>query len=95
MEPKLPDLDLLKEMHHFPEMFTFKIIGDHHSEFAPDILNHIVAAVGPTREIEHSVRMSAQGNHAAVTVQVMCNTADEVHGVYAELLKVRGVRALF
>ena len=95
IETKLPDIDLLKEMHNFPEMFTFKVIGDHHAEFAADILNHVVAAIGPSRELVHSVRMSAQGNHAAVTVQVMCNTADEVHGVYEELMKVRGLRALF
>lgn len=95
MEPKLPDLELLKEMHQFPEMFTFKVIGDHHVEFAADILNHVVAAVGAERELVHSVRMSAQGKHSAVTVQVMCHTADEVHGVYAELMKVRGLRALF
>lgn len=94
-EPKLPDINLLKEMHQFPEVFTFKVIGDFHDEFAADILNHVVAALGPTRDIEHSVRMSAQGKHASVTVQVLCNTADEVHGVYAELLKIRGLRALF
>lgn len=95
IDTKLPDLELLKEMHEFPEMFTFKAIGDHHAEFAADILNHVVAAIGPSRELVHSVRLSAQGNHAAVTVQVLLNTADEVHGVYEELLKVRGLRALF
>ncbi len=95
MEPKLPDINLLKETHDFPLMFTFKVIGDHHAEFATDILNKAVAAVGPSREITHTVRMSANGNHAAVTIKVMCHTADEVHGVYTELLKVTGLRALF
>lgn len=95
MEPKLPDLELLKEMHEFPLMFTFKAIGDHHAEFATDILNRAIAAIGAHREIIHSIRMSASGNHAAITLKVMCHTADEVHGVYAELLKVAGLRALF
>lgn len=94
-EPKLPNLDLIEETHTFPTMFTFKVIGDHHDEFIADVLNHATCAVGRHRELEHSVRRSAAGNHTSISLKVMCHTAHEVHGVYVELLKIKGLRALF
>jgi putative lipoic acid-binding regulatory protein len=94
-KPKLPDIDLLNEIHQFPLMFLFKAIGDYHDEFTADILNQAIQAVGPSRAMEHSTRMSSKGNHVSVSLSVMCHTAHEVHGVYECLLKVRGLRALF
>ncbi|MCX6123616.1 MAG: DUF493 domain-containing protein [Proteobacteria bacterium] len=93
--PKLPDLALLNEIHQFPTMFTFKVVGDHHEDFLTDVLNQVLIAVGDTRVIEHSVRLSAKGSHAAVSLNVHCLTADEVHVVYTRLLKVQGLRTLF
>jgi uncharacterized protein len=94
-KPELPNLKLIEEMHQFPTMFTFKAIGDQHPDFLSDVLNRATQAIGPTRSIEHSIRISSGGNHAAVTLKVHCETAHEVHGVYEELLKVAGLRALF
>lgn len=95
LSPKLPDIELLKEMHEFPTMFVFKAIGDFHDDFASDILNQVVFAVGSSREVEHTLRMSAAGNHASVSLKVMCHTPHDVHAVYAALLLVKGLRALF
>ncbi len=94
-EPKLPSLKLIEELHEFPTMFTFKAIGDQHPDFLSDVLNHAIQAIGSSRAIEHTIRLSSGGNHAAVSLKVHCETAHEVHGVYVELLKVSGLKALF
>jgi putative lipoic acid-binding regulatory protein len=76
-------------------MFTFKAIGDHHDEFLAEVLNQVITTLGDTRNLQHSVRMYAAGNHAAVSINIHCLSAEEVHGVYLALLKVEGLRALF
>ncbi len=94
-KPHLPSLELIRELHSFPTMFTFKVIGDHHDEFVSDVLNRVIQALGANRKVEHSLRMSSAGNHASVSLNVHCETEHEVHGVYVELLKIEGLRALF
>ncbi|MCX6118570.1 MAG: DUF493 domain-containing protein [Proteobacteria bacterium] len=94
-KPALPNIDLIKELHSFPTMFTFKVIGDHHDEFVSDVLNRTTGAIGASRKIEHSMRLSSGGNHSAISLSVHCSTAEEVLVVYSELLKVSGLRALF
>ncbi len=92
---QLPSVEVLEATHQFPLDFTFKIIGDSHPEFVSDVLNHAVAAIGPARTVEHSVRQSASGKHTSVTLKARCHTAHEVQGIYTELLKITGLRALF
>lgn len=94
-KPTLPDLKLIESMHEFPTMFSFKAIGDYHAEFTADVLSRVTAAIGLSRKIEHTVRMSSAGSHISVTILAECLNAEEVHLVYEELLKVNGLRALF
>jgi uncharacterized protein len=95
IQPKLPSLELIQEMHSFPTMFTFKVIGDHHESFTTAVLNLTSQAVGPERTIEHTIKMSSQGNHISISLKVSCHSAQDVHSVYEGLLKVPGIRALF
>jgi putative lipoic acid-binding regulatory protein len=95
MTPQLPSLELIESIHKFPGDFTFKIIGDSRSDFAADALNAALAALGRDRDVQHSSRQSAAGNHTSVTLSVPVKNGSEVHAVYQELLKIPGVRALF
>jgi len=95
MTAQLPNLELIEATHRFPCSFTFKVIGDSRSGFTEDALNLIVTALGEDRELSHTSRNSATGIHTAITISVHLKNADEVHAVYAELLKLTGLRALF
>lgn len=95
MTAQLPNLELIEATHRFPCSFTFKVIGDSRTDFTEDALNLVVASLGEDRELSHTSRNSATGIHTAITISVHLKNADEVHAVYAELLKLTGLRALF
>jgi len=95
MTPKLPSINLLESTHKFPCVFTFKVIGDARSDLTRDTLHSASAALGQDRDLKHSIRQSAAGNHTAITLSVPVHSALEVHAVYHELLKIPGIRALF
>jgi|688.fasta_scaffold93371_3 putative lipoic acid-binding regulatory protein len=95
MSPQLPSIELIESIHKFPGEFTFKVIGDSRPDFAADALNSAFVALGQDRNVQHSARQSAAGNHTAVTLSVPVKNGEEVHAVYQELLKIPGVRALF
>jgi putative lipoic acid-binding regulatory protein len=95
MTPQLPNIELIKSQHKFPGLYTFKVIGDNREDFIADALTLAMNAIGEDRECSHTARESAAGNHVAVTLSIAFNSAEEVHRVYENLLKLKGIRALF
>jgi putative lipoic acid-binding regulatory protein len=94
-EPKLPALELLKEHHTFPGPFTFKIIMDEHANAESDVRNQLENVVPASRIFSQIGRRSSKGNHVSFSVILNADSAEEVHSVYRELLKLKGLRALF
>jgi putative lipoic acid-binding regulatory protein len=95
MSSQLPSLELLESMHTFPGPFIFKIIGNQRNDFLADALLLATGAIGEQRPSNHSIRISSGGQHIAVTLSIHLKTASEVHLIYANLLKLPGLKALF
>ena len=66
-----------------------------HVDFVADALNLCMSALKEDREFTHSSRVSAAGNHIALTLTIHVESASEVHAVYEKLLTMTGLRALF
>ena len=96
MKPHLPNIELIESQHKFPGTYLFKIIGDNYENFVTDALTLTLDALkDQDRACSHSSRLSAAGNHIALTLSVEVETAQEVHAIYEKLLELKGVRALF
>jgi putative lipoic acid-binding regulatory protein len=95
MTPQLPSLELIESQHSFPGPYIFKVIGDHREDFVADALSLALNSLGDDRDFQHSTRPSKSGQHLALTLSLTLNSAAEVHGVYENLLKLNGLRALF
>lgn len=77
--------DKLEEGYSWPSLYMFKFI-------VPKGKEDEVAKLFPKHEIKS--RESTQGNYISITVQLMCNTSDEIIGIYENAHKIEGLIAL-
>lgn len=88
---KLPPLELLQKTHKFPGPYLFKVVGDVASHFE----SRVVAAVREELQLPsdpaHTSRESASGQHCAVTIEVICDSAEQVLRVYHRLSTLPGL----
>lgn len=90
----LPPLELLKSVHSFPGPYTFKIITQNTPAVQTAVVGEIQKALGLASPPTFSSRTSENGNHAALTVEITLQKAEDVHTVYEALHKVSGVLML-
>ncbi len=90
----LPPLELLKEVHDFPGLYTFKAIGGPEDIFLGSVLKRLAEVLGESGRFQHAVRESAKGKYQAVTLEVRVDSAERVHEIYHSLITVPGLRML-
>jgi putative lipoic acid-binding regulatory protein len=79
----------------FPCTFCFKAVGTAGDDFASAMLERVARALGrDVRDDEHSVRQSAQGNYASVTLKLYVISGDEVYSVYDAIREDERVKFL-
>uniref|UniRef100_A0A6T6NA82 DUF493 domain-containing protein n=1 Tax=Rhodosorus marinus TaxID=101924 RepID=A0A6T6NA82_9RHOD len=75
---------LIGELVDFPCVFTFKIIGKNEGDFVADILDSVSTCVNIQQEkLKHSFR--DKGSYRSITLDVPCNSADQVYSIYAAI----------
>ena len=75
----------LEEGYSWPSLYMFKFI-------VPRGKEDQVAKLFPKHEVK--ARESNQGNYISITVQLMCNSSDEIISIYEEAHKIEGLIAL-
>jgi putative lipoic acid-binding regulatory protein len=88
---ELPSIELLKNTHHFPCAYMFKVIGRPDNGFVA----RVVAVVREELAIEidppYTFRQTAAGRHVSVTVEPHIQTVDQVLAVYRRLRLTEGL----
>lgn len=90
----LPPLELLESTHSFPCRYVFKVIGHNSQEFVDANRSVAVSIVGDHDHVQLTYRVSAQGNHGSVTLDVFVTGADQILAIYTALKDVPGLRML-
>ena len=94
MTTRQSSLDALKQVHHFPGPYIFKVIGENSPEFLANVVQVTVWVLGPRTQPAVSVRHSSGGKHQSITLKVRVPTAEGVLDVYEGLGTLAGVRFL-
>ncbi len=92
---KLPPLELLKATHAFPGPYTFKVIGVAKDFFVARVVAAVREAMMYTTDPPYEERESVGGKHVAVTIELVMESAEQVHAVYERLMGVPGLLVMF
>jgi putative lipoic acid-binding regulatory protein len=87
-------IELLERTHAFPCYFTIKAIGSAADDFEGRIVRAAREALRRVVDMTHTVRVTPNGGHVAVTLEVHVETADEVIELYRAVQVERGLRFL-
>ena len=93
MEPHPTD-DLLESVHAFPGPYQIKAIGAAENDFPARVLAAVLRELAGPGEVEHSVRETKGGRHAAVTLDLSVQSAEQVRAIYARIREVEGLAML-
>lgn len=76
----------IHELVQFPCEFCFKAVGTSSGGFVATLLDRVGVVLGrAVTESEHSVRESARGTYASVTLRLWVTSGDEVYSIYAAM----------
>ena len=91
----MPDenfIRLLNDNHSFPEMMTFKVIGTNSPEFVAAVLLVVREVLRVHFEPRHTLRVTPNQRHVAITIQVTAGSAELLALTYERLAKVEGTK---
>ncbi len=87
----IPNQDLLTELHAFPGTYRIKAIGAAGGGFVERVVEAAASELAGPGEVDHSVRETASGRHAAVTLDLTVQTPEQVQAIYARLRELEGL----
>ncbi len=90
-----PSEDLLESSHSFPGTYQIKAIGNTDNNFVHRVVEAVSAELATPSELEHSVRVTPNGRHVSLTLEMNVQTAEQVRAIYARLRDVEGITLLF
>lgn len=90
-----PSADLLESTHPFPGTYQIKAIGAADDDFVGRVVEAAASELATPSELDHSVRMTPNGKHVSLTLDVTVQNAEQVRAIYAKLREVKGVTLLF
>ena len=91
----VPSEDLLESTHPFPGTYQIKAIGASDDDFVGRVVEAAASELATPSELDHSVRMTPNGRHVSLTLDITVQSADQVRAIYAKLRDVKGVTLLF
>ena len=68
-----PSAELLESSHVFPGVYHFKAIGTSANDFERRVVEAVVAELATASDLKYSVRTTAGGRHASLTLEVMAD----------------------
>ena len=90
-----PSEDLLESTHPFPGTYQIKAIGIVDDDFVGRVVEAATSELATPSELDHSVRITPNGRHVSLTLEMNVQSADQVRAIYAKLRDVKGVTLLF
>jgi putative lipoic acid-binding regulatory protein len=87
----LPSAELLESQHTFPCTWTFKVIGYADSNFTARVVSAAREELRMDNDPPYSLRSTTHGRHVAVTLEPVCQSAQQVLAVYARLSGMDGL----
>ena len=91
----VPSQDLLESTHPFPGTYQIKAIGAADDDFVGRVVAAAASELATPGELDHSVRVTPNGKHVSLTLEMNVQNADQVRAIYAKLRNVKGVTLLF
>lgn len=79
---RYPEAAFIDGVHDFPGPYTFKVFGTHATEFVDAVREAAEDTAGASSRVELSVRPSAKGNYACITVTAHLDSAQHVQALY-------------
>lgn len=89
-----PSVELLESVHSFPGAYQIKAIGLAEDDFAGRVVAAALEVLSGPSELDATVRTTQGGRHAAVTLDVTVQTAEQVRELYARIEQVQGLVVL-
>lgn len=89
-----PSEELLESHHAFPGTFVIKAIGSVEDDFPGRVVAAALEELAGPSELDFSVRETKGGRHAAVTLDITVQTAEQVRAIYARIREVSGLTIL-
>ena len=87
----LPSVDILESNHEFPCAYTFKVIGVSDGVFT----GRVISAVRDELKLEvdppFRFRTTKNGKHIAITLEPVCDSAQQVIAIYSRLTGMDGI----
>jgi putative lipoic acid-binding regulatory protein len=90
-----PSEDLLESNHPFPGTYQIKAIGTSENDFVARVVEAVVSELATPSELDHSVRVTPNGRHVSLTLEMNVQSADQVRAIYARIRDVKGLTLLF
>lgn len=90
----LPTIASLEATHSFPCHYTIKVIGANTDAFEASAVGAAGAISGYPDALRSSSRVSSQGSHRSITLEVYVQTAHQVQALYVGLSELEGLRLL-
>ncbi len=90
-----PSEDLLESSHPFPGTYQIKAIGMAEDDFVARVVEAAASELATPGELDHSVRVTPNGKHVSLTLEMNVQSAEQVRAIYARLREVKGITLLF
>ena len=90
-----PSEDLLDSSHTFPGIYQIKAIGTSDDNFVNRVVEAASMELATPGELEHKVRVTPNGKHVSLTLEMNVQSAEQVRAIYARLREVKGLTLLF
>ena len=83
----IPSKELIESTHSFPCHYVFKVIGLGATPFEEEVRKAFTAELSLPQARE-SKRLSGDGKHVAITLEIPVGSADKVIEIYQKLVKL-------
>ena len=78
----------LKDLQKFPEVFTFKIVGDNNNRFSADVRK----IFDGRSDVTFSENLSKNGKYISISATTEVWTYEELEGLYTAISKLEGLK---
>ena len=88
---KLPPIELLEAVHQFPGNYTFKIIAENEATIIERVVDQMKQICPRLKDVPYTSRLTENKKYLSITIDIVVESAQEIHTLYNSLLKVSGI----